>query len=564
MNNFSIRSRILLLALLPVIALAAFLTYYNFEQARKIGAQAVQDFTHDMEANMRQELQNYVELGKTAIAHLYEKPGSYDDPAIRAQAWEILTQLRFDDSGSTGYFFAYDADGVSVMHGVNPALVGKNLYDFKDPNGVLMIQHLLAAAKKGGDFVDYSWENTQTKTIEPKLGYAITIPNWDIMLGTGFWTSGLERDIAAMQSHVNANIQSTLIGSITTATIALVIIVILALLVVRTISQPLSTAVRAMNDVARGDGDLTRRLQVSGNDEISQLSAAFNSFADQVQGLVKNINSTSATLNDSSIELSEIMVQTEQGTEQQKNESDQVATAMDEMTATAQDVASSASAASQAAHDAASQVNDAQALVERTQSVISGLSEQVSEGVQIIETLGEDAQRIDSVLEVIRNIAEQTNLLALNAAIEAARAGESGRGFSVVADEVRTLASRTQSSIQEIHQTIEVLQKDAAQAIDTIASISQRSEETVSQTRAVSDALRSITEAVNVINDMNLQIASAAEEQTVVSGHINQNIHQIAAINQQTNDGTRLASQSTARLSELAAELAREVSRYRV
>lgn len=564
MNNFSIRSRILLLALLPVIALAAFLTYYNFEQARKIGAQAVQDFTHDMEANMRQELQNYVELGKTAIAHLYEKPGSYDDPAIRAQAWEILTQLRFDDSGSTGYFFAYDADGVSVMHGVNPALVGKNLYDFKDPNGVLMIQHLLAAAKKGGDFVDYSWENTQTKTIEPKLGYAITIPNWDIMLGTGFWTSGLERDIAAMQSHVNANIQSTLIGSITTAIIALVIIAILALLVLRTISQPLSTAVRAMNDVARGDGDLTRRLQVSGNDEISQLSAAFNSFADQVQGLVKNINSTSATLNDSSIELSEIMVQTEQGTEQQKNESDQVATAMDEMTATAQDVASSASAASQAAHDAASQVNDAQALVERTQSVISGLSEQVSEGVQIIETLGEDAQRIDSVLEVIRNIAEQTNLLALNAAIEAARAGESGRGFSVVADEVRTLASRTQSSIQEIHQTIEVLQKDAAQAIDTIASISQRSEETVSQTRAVSDALRSITEAVNVINDMNLQIASAAEEQTVVSGHINQNIHQIAAINQQTNDGTRLASQSTARLSELAAELAREVSRYRV
>ncbi len=564
MNNYSIRSRILLLALLPVIALAAFLTYYNFEQARKIGDEAVRDFTHDMEESKRQELKNYVELAKTSIAHLYEQPGSYNDPAKREEAWKILSQLRFDDSGSTGYFFAYDPDGVNVMHGVNPALVGKNLHGFKDPNGVLMIQNLLAAAQKGGDFVNYSWENTQTKAIEPKLGYAITIPNWNIMLGTGFWTSGLERDIAAMQNNVSSSIQSTLIGSVTTAVIALIVIVILALLVVRTISQPLTSAVRAMNDVARGDGDLTRRLQISGSDEISQLSYAFNSFADQVQGLVKNINSTSATLNDSSIELAEIMVQTERGTEQQKNESDQVATAMDEMTATAQEVASSASEASQAAHDAASQVNDAQVLVERTQSVISGLSERVTEGVHIIETLGVDAQRIDSVLEVIRNIAEQTNLLALNAAIEAARAGESGRGFSVVADEVRTLASRTQSSIQEIHQTIEVLQKDAAQAIDTIASISECSEETVSQTRAVGEALRSITEAVNVINDMNLQIASAAEEQTVVSGHINQNIHQIAAINQQTNDGTRLASQSTSRLSELAAQLAQEVSRYRV
>ncbi|MBS7327014.1 MAG: cache domain-containing protein [Thiopseudomonas sp.] len=564
MTSLSIRARVLILALVPVIALAAFLTYYNFEQARKIGAQAVSSFSTDMEASKRQELKNYVELARTSIAHLHDHPDAATNPAIKAEAWKILSQLRFNDSGSIGYFFAYDSQGVNVMHGVNPALVGKNLFDFKDPNGVLMIQQLITAAQKGGDFTPYSWENTQTKGIEPKLGYSIMLPKWNVMLGTGFWISGLEQQVTQMENSVANSIRGTLVASLITATLALAIIVALALLVVRTISTPLSSTVLAMRDVAQGDGDLTRRLQVAGRDEIGALANAFNSFADQVQGLVRNINSTSATLNDSSIELAQIMAQAERGVEQQKSESDQVATAMDEMTATAQEVASSASEASKAAHNAASQVNDAQSLVAQTQTVIAGLTEQVSEGVQIIETLGADAQRIDSVLEVIRNIAEQTNLLALNAAIEAARAGESGRGFAVVADEVRTLASRTQSSIQEIQHTIEALQHDSSKAVSTITAISQRSEETVTQTHAVSQALQSITEAVNIINDMNLQIASAAEEQTAVSGHINQNIHQIVAINQQTSEGTRQAGQATARLSQLAAQLAQDVSRYRV
>ncbi|MGI6409149.1 MAG: methyl-accepting chemotaxis protein [Thiopseudomonas sp.] len=564
MKNLSIRTRILILALLPVVALATFLTYYNYEQARSFGNTSVRDFSRDMEASKRQELHNYVELARTSISHLYEQPGSANDPAVQQQAWEILAQLRFDDSGSIGYFFAYDTKGVNVMHGVNPALVGRDLYDFKDPNGVLMIQQLIAAAQQGGDYTSYSWENTETNAIEPKLGYSIMLPEWNIMLGTGFWISGLEQQIAQLEQQVAENIRDTLVGSLVTALVALIIIVGLALLVVRTISRPLVSTVAAMNDVALGDGDLTRRLSASGQDEIAQLGRAFNSFADQVQGMVKNINSTSATLSDSSIELAELMAQAEQGVEQQKGESDQVATAMDEMTATAQEVASSASEASQAANNAAGQVADAQALVAQTQAVITGLSEQVNEGVQIIETLGNDAQRIDSVLEVIRNIAEQTNLLALNAAIEAARAGEPGRGFAVVADEVRTLASRTQDSIQEIQQTIEALQQDAGRAVDTITAINKCSEETVSQTHAVDTALQSITEAVDIINNMNQQIASAAEEQTAVSGHINQNIHQIVAINQQTSDGTRQASAATARLSELAAQLTQEVSRYRV
>ncbi|WP_227519671.1 methyl-accepting chemotaxis protein [Marinobacter sp. ANT_B65] len=237
---------------------------------------------------------------------------------------------------------------------------------------------------------------------------------------------------------------------------------------------------------------------------------------------------------------------------------------MHEMTAAAQEVANNASEASDAADHASVQVSDAQGLVHQTIEVIGGLSEQVEEGVSVIEMLGSDSRKIDSVLEVIREIADQTNLLALNAAIEAARAGEAGRGFAVVADEVRTLASRTQKSTQEIQETIERLQSGAGNAVKLIGSISERSEATVAETCKVSDALQRINQAVGTINDMNAQIASAAEEQTSVSETINQNVHEIVAITEQTAQGTHRAGVATQRLKALAADMSDQVSRYRV
>ena len=319
-----------------------------------------------------------------------------------------------------------------------------------------------------------------------------------------------------------------------------------------------------MNDIASGDGDLTRRLDVSGKDELSQLAIAFNSFADQVHGLVRQIRVSAQTLNDTTGELNGVMVEAEQGVERQKSESDQVATAMNEMTAAAQEVAGNASEASDAAGHATVQVTDAQGLVHQAIDVIGGLSQQVEQGVQVIEKLGSNARQIDGVLKVIRDISDQTNLLALNAAIEAARAGEAGRGFAVVADEVRTLASRTQQSTQEIQTTIEQLQSGAEEAVSLIGSIRVRSEETVDETRQVNEALQRIAQAVNTITDMNTQIASAAEEQTSVSETINQNVHEIVAISEQTSQGTRLAGAATQRLKALAGELSEEVCRYRV
>jgi len=564
MKNLTIQTRVLLLALVPVIVLTAFLTVFNLNQARHIGGGAVASFSSDMEMSKRQELKNYMSLARSSISHLYEQSGSANDPEVREQAWEILRQLRFDDSGSVGYFFVSETDGMNLVHGVNQAVEGKNTWDFKDPGGVYFIRELVKAARNGGGYVSYSWKNSDTGEVAPKLGYAEMLPKWNIVIGTGFWVDGLEKQVAAMDRTVENSLEDAVIGSISTSLVALALIVLLALIVVRSIIRPLKSAVSAMNDIASGDGDLTRRLDVSGKDELGQLATAFNSFADQVHGLVERVLSSTRTLNEATADLNQVMTEAEQGVERQKSESDQVATAMNEMTAAAQEVASNASEASTAADHANGQVCDAQGLVHQASEVIGGLSEQVGEGVRVIEQLGADSRRIDSVLEVIREIADQTNLLALNAAIEAARAGEAGRGFAVVADEVRTLARRTQQSTQEIQDMIERLQSGAGNAVKLIGSISERSEATVEETRQVNEALQRIGQAVATITDMNTQIASAAEEQTSVSETINQNVHEIVAITEQTAQGTRRAGDATQRLRNLASEMSSEVSRYRV
>ena len=220
MKNLTIQTRVLLLALVPVIVLTAFLTSYNLNQARFIGEEAVAGFSSDMEESKRQELQNYLAVAKSSIAHLYNQPGSADDQKVREKAWEILRQLRFNDSGSTGYFFAYDTKGVNVMHGVNQSLEGRNLWDFQDPNGTYLIRELVKAARGGGGVVPYGWKNSDTGEVAPKLGYAEMLPKWGIMIGTGFWVDGLETQVTEMENHVGDSLRDAIIGSVTTSLIA--------------------------------------------------------------------------------------------------------------------------------------------------------------------------------------------------------------------------------------------------------------------------------------------------------------------------------------------------------
>ena len=342
------------------------------------------------------------------------------------------------------------------------------------------------------------------------------------------------------------------------------VVVIVYILFLRMIRRRLADLANKFNDVSTGDGDLQRRINVKGNDGIDVLGRIFNGFIEKLQGIMSQVMSDSSNLVDVASHLNTISASSNQSAMQQQAQIEQVATAMNEMSATATEVATNARLAADSAQSAEQDVNSGMDVVSETVSSINSLASEVERANEVIRTLQSDSEEIGTVLDVIKGIAEQTNLLALNAAIEAARAGEQGRGFAVVADEVRTLASRTQESTEEIQKMIERLQSGANDAVDVMEESHIQARNSVDQASKTGDALRKITSAVNTINQMNLQISNAAEQQTAVAHEIDVSLNQINQASHESVSNAGEASQESENLSQLAAHLQELMNQFKV
>ncbi len=365
---------------------------------------------------------------------------------------------------------------------------------------------------------------------------------------------------ALVHEHADARLnQGLLLGAV-----AVLVGVIVTFLVISVVGRGLQRTIHMMEDISAGEGDLTQRLEVRGKDELSVLAAAFNYFVDKIHYVVSLVSSATTQVGAAAEELSANSEEMSNHVMLTQSETDQVATAMNQMTATAQEVARNAAQAADSAAQAEQATGEGRRVVERTISAIKSLAGEVENATEVIHRLESDSAEIGKVLDVIRGIAEQTNLLALNAAIEAARAGEQGRGFAVVADEVRTLAQRTQQSTQEIQEMIERLQSGASHAVGVMDQGRERAQASVEQAAGAGASLSAITEAVARINEMNAQIASAAEEQTSVAEEINRNIINISDGVNQSTQGARQTALASEELARLAAELQGLVGQFKI
>ncbi|MBN3495515.1 methyl-accepting chemotaxis protein [Vibrio neptunius] len=386
-----------------------------------------------------------------------------------------------------------------------------------------------------------------------KLIYVVNVPNTD-------WSLGIVVDKGMAYASVTEQIKFTAIASI----FLYILIASISTYVITRLLKPLQTLSAALSQLSHGEGDLTQRIEIRRMDEIGELAQHVNQFLSQMQSMLSGIIYHSRELSVQAKQANQLAQQSSQQVETQQNDVNQIATAIHEMSATAAEVANHAELTANASQGSASACEDGQQVIEKNRQAIVELADQVSAASGIISELENNTQSINQILSTIREIAEQTNLLALNAAIEAARAGEQGRGFAVVADEVRVLSQRTHGSTEEIRSMIETLQNNTQLAVNSMESSTALAGTSVDYAQQAYESLNTITSAITEINDMALQIASAAEEQRAVSEDISRNTQGIKDASDVLSEQAMHSSESATNMFTSANTVRTEVERFKV
>ncbi len=541
LRKLPIQSRLWLILAVAVVMLVS------------LGLLMLQQINHDLYSAKVQKTQHVVQsaAGVLTYFHSLETAGTLTREQAQKQAMETVRGLRYDKGD---YFWINDLGPKMVMHPMNAKLEGQDLSGLKDPDGKYLFNEMVAIAKaKGAGMVEYRWPKPGATDPVPKISYVQLFEPWGWLVGSGVYIDDMQAEFREQALSASA--------------MGLAIAVLMSLLVLyisRSIIRPLREVVSAMENIASGEGDLTRTLASEGHDELATLARHFNTFTNKLRHVIGQMLQAAAALNQSADTLGGVATKSQQDSQQQALQMEQVATAINEVTYAVQDVAKNAEQASGEVQGAEDNAKQGQANIDRSLQQIDQLSSTIGKAVAVIQTLAQETTQIGGVLEVIRSIAEQTNLLALNAAIEAARAGEQGRGFAVVADEVRLLAQRTQKSTAEIHSMIERLQTNSEAAVNVINESSKASQLTVEQARQAGESLTLISQSLRNLTGLNASIASATLQQAHVVEDINQNVTDAASLAHNNAVAAEQSSSASQHLNQLADELNRLLRQFRV
>lgn len=527
MTKLNIEKRVWLLCSILVSLIVIIFVYDTFE------------YKKNLQLSKLDKLSSVVDVADSIIAAEYKKfqSGAITEQQAQQESKRLIGLMRYQGNE---YFWIHNTSNEMVMHPIKPALNGTKVGGIKDPNGkALFIEMTNLVNRQRSGQVDYYWPKPGSDDPVPKLSFVKKAKHWNWIVGSGVYIDDIESEFAA---------------SVTSKIIILIIVLafcfFIVLRIVRSIVRPIKKTTGAMNNIASGDGDLTQRLKSKGNDELAGLSKAFNIFTENVQTVIKSMAKNGDQVVAQTQHLEQICEQSSKAMQQNRHETEQVATAVYQMSATINEVAQNASEASNSVNLVKDKAHNAQKVVEQSIDSISELADSVTKASETIKNLASETENIGGILDVIRGIAEQTNLLALNAAIEAARAGEQGRGFAVVADEVRSLAKRTQDATEEIQTMIEQLQSGAHSAVSVISSGNDIAQDSVEKSAVVGEALSEISQDITSVSDMSMQIASATEEQSATVDLINKNVD---SINQSFADVTETSHQVKGSSSELKA-----------
>ncbi|VVO74866.1 Methyl-accepting chemotaxis protein McpG [Pseudomonas fluorescens] len=451
----------------------------------------------------------------------------------------LVDTLAARDFDGMGYVFLVSADGKILVH-PDKALVMKSLKEAYPQD----------TPRISSDFSEVTVDGkTRIVTFAPIKG--LPSVNWYIGLS-------VDKDQAfAMLSEFRT---SAVIATI----IAVGIILALLGMLIRILIQPLHVMTRAMEDIADGEGDLTKRLTIVNNDEFGVLGTAFNRFVERIHGSIREVSSATGQVNEVALRVVAASNSSMYNSDQQASRTSSVAAAINQLGAAAQEIARNAAQASNQASDARGLAEDGQQVVDRSIKAMNQLSSMLSASSSNIESLNSKTVNIGQILEVITSISQQTNLLALNAAIEAARAGEAGRGFAVVADEVRNLAHRTQESAQQVQTMIEELQVGARESVSTMSESQRHSQDSVEIANLAGERLNSVTQRIGEIDGMNQSVATATEEQTAVVESINVDITEINTLNQEGVENLHATLRACSDLEQQASRLTQLVGSFRI